>query len=92
MEVCYKMRHDIKTSRARTSTEVKVGIEAAWLACPNFENETHLIPFPLLVIAARLDAANLCVICRVPIRAEVLCDGEKNKQTNKQTNKQVHSL
>ena len=62
-------------TRARTSNEVKISIEAARLACPESKDETHFLPLPVLVPIAEFDPANpQCVSCGMPVRTEMLCD------------------
>ena len=63
-------------TRARTSNEVKISIEAARLACPESKDETHFLPLPLLVPIAEFDPPNQCVSCGMPVRTEMLCDGK----------------
>ena len=66
-------------TRARTSNEVKISIEAARLACPESKDETHFLPLPLLVPIAEFDPPNQCVSCGMPVRTEMLCDGETRR-------------
>ena len=46
----------------RTSTKAIVEIEAARLSFCELKNETHFMPFSLLVTAADLDAEDLHII------------------------------
>ena len=58
-------------TRARTSNEVKISIEAARLACPESKDETHLLPFPLFVPFAEFNPTDQCVVCRMSVRTEI---------------------
>ena len=40
-------------ARARTSNELKISIEAVWLACPETKGETHLLSPPLFITLAQ---------------------------------------
>ena len=42
-------------TRARTSNELKISIEAARLACPEMNDETHLLSLPLFVTLAEFE-------------------------------------
>ena len=45
-------------TRARTSSEVKISIEAARLACPESKDETHFLPLPLKKKAGNAQLSN----------------------------------
>ena len=50
-------------------------LKTARLACPESEDETHLLPLPLLVPIAEFDPADQCVGCGM----SVLCDGKTRR-------------
>jgi len=58
---------------------VKISIEAAWLACPESKDETHLLPLPLLVPIAEFDPTDQCVRCGMSVRTEMLCNGKTRR-------------
>ena len=66
-------------TRAHTSNEVKISIEAARLACPESKDETHFLPLPLCVPIAEFDPADQSVGCGMSIGTEMLCDGKTRR-------------
>ena len=66
-------------TRVRTSNEVKISIEAAWLACPEWKDETHFLPLPLFVPIEEFVLAYQCVVCGMSGRPEMLCDGKTRR-------------
>jgi len=58
---------------------VKINIKAARLACPESKDETHFLPFPLLVPIAEFDPADQCVGCGMSVETEMLCDGKTRR-------------
>ena len=63
----------------RTSNEVKIDVEAAWLACPEAKDETHFLPLPLFVPITEFDPADQCVGCGMSVGTEMLCDGKTRR-------------
>ena len=66
-------------TRARTSNELKVSIEAARLACPETKDETHLLPLPLFVTIAEFDPAGQRVRSGMSVRTKMLFDGKTRR-------------
>ena len=66
-------------TRARTSNELKISIEAARLACPETKDETHFLPLPLFVPIAEFDPADQRVRSGMSVRTEMLCDGKTRR-------------
>ena len=60
-------------ARARTSNELKISVKAAWLACPERKDETHLLS--LFITLAEFDPADQHVRSGMSVRTEVLCGG-----------------
>ena len=58
-------------TRARTSNELKISIEAARVACPETKDETHLLSLPLSSTLAEFDPADQRVrsgICSLELK------------------------
>ena len=57
---------------------MKISIKAVWLACPESNDETHVLPhvLPLLVPIAEFDPADQCVGRGMSVRSEMFCDGK----------------
>ena len=66
-------------TRARTSNELKISIQAVRLACPETKDETHLLLLPLFVPFAEFDPADQCVHSGMSVRTEMLCDGKTRR-------------
>ena len=58
---------------------MKIGIEAARLACPESKDETHFLPLPLFIPIAEFDPADQCVGCGMSVGTEMLCDGKTRR-------------
>ena len=67
------------STRARTSNELKISIEAAQLACPETKVETHLLSLPLFITLAEFDPADQRVRSSMSVRTKVLCDGKTRR-------------
>ena len=65
-------------TRARTSNEVKISIEAARLAYPESKDETHFLPLPLFIPITEFDPTDQCVDY-MSVRTEMLCDGKTRR-------------
>ena len=66
-------------TRARTSNELKISIEAARLACPETKDETHLLSLPLSITVAEFDPADQRVRSGMSVRTKMLCDGKTRR-------------
>ena len=66
-------------TRARTSNELKISIEAARLACPETRDETHLLSLPLSITLAEFDPADQRVRSGMSARTKMLCDGKTRR-------------
>ena len=66
-------------TRARTSNELKISIEAARLACPETKDETHLLSLPLSITLTEFDPADQRVRSGVSVITKVLCDGKTRR-------------
>ena len=60
-------------TRARTSNELKISIEAARLACPETKDETHRLSLPLSITVAEFDPADQRVRSGMSVRTKMLC-------------------
>ena len=66
-------------TRAQTSNELKISIEAARLAWSETKDETHFLPLPLFVPIAEFDPADQRVRIGMSVRTEMLCDGKTRR-------------
>ena len=58
----------------RTSNELKISIEAAWLACPKRKDERHLLSLPVFITLAEFDPTDQRVRSGMSVRTKMLCD------------------
>ena len=56
------------STRALTSNEVKISVEAARLACPESKDEAHFLSLPLFVPIAEFDPVDQSVGCGMSVR------------------------
>ena len=55
---------------------MKINIKAA---CPESKDETHFLPFPVVVPMAEFDPADQCVGSGMSVGTEMLCDGKTRR-------------
>ena len=66
-------------TRARTSNELKISIEAARLACPETKDDTYLLSLLLSITVAEFDPADQRVRSGMSVRTKMLCDGKTRR-------------
>ena len=74
----FKIRKLLSTG-ARTSSEVKISIEVAWVACLESKDKKNFLPLPLFVPIAEFDPVDQCVGCSMSVRTEMFCDGKTRR-------------
>ena len=61
---------------AQTSSELKISIEAARLACPKKKDDMHFLPSSVPI--AEFDPVDQCIGSGMSIRTEMLCEGKRS--------------
>ena len=69
----------VSSTRAWTSNEMKISVEAARLACPESKDEAHFLLLPLFVPTAEFDPADQSIGYGMSVRTEMLCDGKTRR-------------